>query len=184
MRIDTPTLIPAGTWNVDPSHSKLGFALKHMGFATVRGEFAEFEGAIEVGEDLSSAKAYGVAKVASIDTSDDKRDAHLRSPDFFDVEQHPEMTFTSTRVEHAGDAELHITGDLTLRGVTKEITLIATVLGSDQDPWGGERVGVEVVGELSRGDYGMTFNQVLGSGNMLVADKVKLALDIEAVKQS
>jgi len=178
------TLVPTGTWNVDPAHSTVAFAVKHMGIATVRGEFKEFEGTLEVGADLASARAHGSVKVASLDTNEAQRDDHLRSADFFDVEQHETLAFESTRIEPVDEETFRITGSLTLHGVSKEITLEAVVQGTDTDPWGNERVGLEVVGQLSRGDYDMSFNQALGSGNMLVADKVKLSLDISAVKQA
>jgi polyisoprenoid-binding protein YceI len=164
-------------------HSKVGFAVKHMGIATVRGEFKEFSGTLEIREDLSKSRMYGTVKTASIDTNDAGRDNHLRSPDFFDAEANPEITFESTRIEPMNDNTLRVTGNLTMNGITKEITLEAHVLGVDVDPWGNQRVGMEVTGELSRGDFGMTFNQAMGSGNMLVGDKVRLALDISAVKQ-
>jgi polyisoprenoid-binding protein YceI len=178
------TLIPTGTWNVDPAHSKVGFGVKHMGIATVRGEFTDFEGTLEIGEDLSSAKVYGAVKTQSVDTNEPQRDEHLRSPDFFDAAEFPELRFESTSIEALDDEEFRITGQLTIHGVTNDIVLHAEVQGTDVDPWGNERVGLEVTGQLSRGDYGMKFNQALGSGNVLVADKVKLALDISAVKQS
>jgi polyisoprenoid-binding protein YceI len=178
------TVVPTGTWSVDPAHSKVGFAVKHMGIATVRGEFGEFEGTLEIADDLSSARAYGTVKAASVDTNESQRDTHLRSPDFFDAEQYPELRFESTSIEALDDEEFRITGQLTIHGVTNEIVLHADVQGTDIDPWGNERVGLEVSGQLSRGDYDMKFNQVLGSGNMLVADKVKLELDISAVKQA
>jgi polyisoprenoid-binding protein YceI len=183
MSITTP-VIPTGTWSIDPAHSKVGFAVKHMGIATVRGEFTDFEGTLELSDDLSTAKAYGTVKVQSVDTNEPQRDEHLRSPDFFDAAQHPELTFESTEIEQLDEETFRITGNLTIHGVTNEIVLHAEVEGTDVDPWGNERVGLEVTGELSRGDYGMKFNQALGSGNMLVADKVKLALDVSAVKQS
>jgi polyisoprenoid-binding protein YceI len=180
----TATVIPAGTWSVDPAHSKVGFGVKHMGIATVRGEFTDFEGTLEIGEDLSSARAFGTVKVQSVNTSEPQRDDHLRSADFFDAAQYPEIRFESDKIEALDDEEFRITGQLTIHGVTNEVVLHAEVQGTDIDPWGNERVGLEVTGQLSRGDYGMQFNQMLGSGNMLVADKVKLALDISAVKQS
>jgi polyisoprenoid-binding protein YceI len=176
--------VPAGTWTIDPAHSKVGFAVKHMGIATVRGEFTDFAGTLEIGEDLSSARAYGTVQARSVDTSEAQRDEHLRSPDFFDVARYPELRFESTKIEALDDEEFRITGRLTIHGVTNEIVLHAEVQGTDVDPWGNERVGLEVTGQLSRGEYDMKFNQALGSGNMLVADKVKLALDISAVKQS
>jgi polyisoprenoid-binding protein YceI len=178
------TLVPTGTWSVDPAHSKVGFAVKHMGIATVRGEFNDFEGALEIGGDLSTARVYGTAKAASVDTNQAQRDEHLRSPDFFDAAQYPELRFESTAIAATGEDSFAVTGDLTIHGVTKEILLDAEVQGVEIDPnTGNERLGLEVTGQLSRGDYGMTFNQALGSGNLLVADKVKLVLDIAAVKQ-
>jgi polyisoprenoid-binding protein YceI len=181
---ETTSTIPTGTWTVDPVHSTVGFAVKHMGIATVRGEFGEFEGTLEIGEDGSSAKAYGTVNPQSVNTSEPQRDDHLRSPDFFDVAQYPELRFESTSVEALDDEEYQITGKLTIHGVTNEIVLHADFQGTDTDPWGNERVGLEVTGQLSRGDYEMKFNQALGSGNMLVSDKVKLEIDISAVKQS
>jgi polyisoprenoid-binding protein YceI len=182
--ISPATAVPTGTWTIDPAHSKVGFAVKHMGIATVRGEFTTFEGTLEVGEEESSAKVYGTVQAQSVDTNEPQRDDHLRSPDFFDVAQYPALRFESTSIEALDDEEFRITGQLTIHGVTNEIVLHADVQGTDIDPWGNERVGLEVTGQLSRGDYGMKFNQALGSGNMLVGDKVKLALDISAVKQS
>jgi len=184
MSTTTATALPTGTWTVDPAHSKVGFAVKHMGIATVRGEFTEFEGTLEISDDLSSAKAYGTVKAQSVDTNEPQRDDHLRSPDFFDAAEFPELYFESTSIEALDDEEFRITGKLTIHGVTNDIVLHAELEGTDVDPWGNERVGLEVTGQLSRGDYGMKFNQALGSGNMLVADKVNLALDISAVKQS
>lgn len=179
----TATLIPTGTWTADKAHSKVGFAVKHMGIATVRGEFTEFKGTLEVGEDLSTARAYGTVQAASVDTNEPQRDEHLRSADFFDAETFPELSFESTRIEPVDDDAFRILGDLTLHGVTREIELDATILGADTDPSGNERVGLEITGQLSRGDFGMKFNQALGSGNLMVSDKVKLVLDVSAVKQ-
>ncbi len=184
MSTATPTALPTGTWNVDPAHSTVGFAVKHMGIANVRGEFTEFEGTLQIGADLSSAKASGTVKTQSVNTGEAARDEHLRSADFFDAETFAELSFESTKIEALDDDEFRITGNLTIHGVTKEIVLHAEAQGTDTDPWGNERVGLEITGQLSRGDFGMTFNQALGSGNMLVSDKVRLALDISAVKQA
>ena len=181
---ETVTVIPTGTWAIDPAHSSVGFQVKHMGIATVRGTFGEFEGILEIGEDLSSAVARGTVKTISVDTNEPQRDEHLRSADFFDAAAHPELSFRSTAITPVDEDTFEITGELTMRGVTREITLQAKITGTDVDPWGNERVGLEARGQLSRGDYGMTFNQALGSGNVLVSDKVKLALDISAVKQA
>jgi polyisoprenoid-binding protein YceI len=180
----TAIKIPTGTWTADPAHSSFGFSVKHLGIATVRGTFGEFEGKIVLDGDLADAKVTGSAKVASIDTSQPDRDAHLRSADFFDAEQFPELTFDSTSITEIDDETFEITGDLTMHGVTKPITLKAELQGSEVDPWGNDRLGFEITGQLERSEWGMKFNQALGSGNLAVSDKVKLALDISAVKQA
>lgn len=180
--MSTATVAPTGTWNVDASHSKVGFSVRHLGIATVRGEFTEFEGVLEIGDDLASSRAYGTVKTASVNTSEDARDQHLRAPDFFNAEANPEITFESTAIEPLDEETLKITGNLTINGVTNEETFHADVQGTEVDPWGNDRVGLEVTGQISRGDYDMKFNQVLGSGNLAVSDKVKVAIDISAVK--
>jgi polyisoprenoid-binding protein YceI len=180
----TVTAVPTGTWKIDPAHSSVEFSVKHLGIATVRGNFNEFEGTLEIGDDLESARAYGTVQGASVSTNEDQRDNHLRSEDFFHAEVHPELSFASTAIRPVDDDTFEIEGDLTMRGVTRPITLKAELQGTESDPWGNERVGLEVTGQLNRGDWGMTFNQALGSGNMLVSDRVKLSLDISAVKQA
>ncbi|HEY1273949.1 MAG TPA: YceI family protein [Thermoleophilaceae bacterium] len=182
MSIATRTQLPTGTWSVDPAHSAVEFQVKHLGIASVRGAFNEFEGTLEIGED--SARAYGTVSAASVDTNEDQRDAHLRSEDFFHAEEHPQLIFEAREIRPLDEDTFEIAGDLTMRGVTRPITLTAELQGTEEDPWGNERVGLEVTGQLNRGDYGMTFNQALGSGNVLVSDKVKLRLDISAVKQA
>ncbi len=184
MSTATITTIPTGTWTADPAHSKVGFAVKHMGIANVRGEFTDYAGTLEVGDDLSNARITGSAKVASVSTGEDQRDAHLRSPDFFDAEQFPELRFESTRIEQLDDEQYRVTGNLTIHGVTNEVVLHAELEGADTDPWGNDRIALEITGKISRGDYDMKFNQALGSGNMLVADKVALLIEVSAVKQS
>jgi polyisoprenoid-binding protein YceI len=183
MSVTTRPVLPTGTWTVDPAHSSVDFSAKHLGIATVRGAFNDFEGSLEVGED-GSARAYGSVRVASVDTNEDQRDDHLRSEDFFHAELHPELSFESTEIRPLDDYSFLIHGDLTMRGVTLPIVLEAELVGTEIDPWGNERVALEVRGELNRRDWGMTFNQALGSGNMLVSDKIKLSLDISAIKQS
>ena len=178
------TLVPAGTWSVDPIHSTVGFSVKHLGIATVRGKFEDFEGTLEIGAGDETARAYGSVQGISINTGDAGRDEHLRSADFFGVEENPELRFESTEVKQVDDKTFEITGDLTMNGVTKPISLTAEVQGEETDPWGNERVALEVTGQLNRNDWNMTFNQALGSGNLLVGEKVKLNLDISAVKQS
>ena len=180
----TTTLVEAGTWEVDPAHSSIEFSVKHMGIANVRGKFTDFEGTVEVGEDALSAKARGTVKVASIDTGDETRDAHLRSADFFDADNFPEIAFESTRVEPIDDDSTRVFGNLTMHGVTREIKLELILQGTDTDPWGNERAGAEVVSCLLRKDFDMQFNQALGSGNMLVGDKVKIAIDLSAIHKT
>jgi polyisoprenoid-binding protein YceI len=180
--IDTATLIPTGTWTVDPAHSRVEFAVKHMGIATVRGSFGTFEGTLEIGPD--GALASGTAETASIGTGEPQRDEHLRSADFFDAEANPQISFAATEITAVDDETYRITGDLTLHGITRPVTLNAEIQGIDIDPWGNERVGLEITGQINRRDWDMKFNQALGSGNMLVSDKVKLTLDISAIKQS
>ena len=182
MTTATATLIPTGTYTIDPSHSRVGFAVKHMGIATVRGNFATFEGKLEIGP--NGAHASGTAETASINTGEPQRDAHLRSPDFFDAEVNPQISFSSNEITAVDDETYRITGDLTMHGITRPVTLHAEIQGFDIDPWGQERVGLEISGQINRGDWDMKFNQALGSGNMLVSDKVKLALDISAVRQA
>jgi polyisoprenoid-binding protein YceI len=179
----TTSLIPAGTWSVDATHSTVGFAVKHMGIANVRGRFTEFEGTLEVGQDLASSSAKGIVKVASITTEEAQRDEHLRSADFFNVEEFPEIRFESTLVDAIDDESTSVVGTLTMHGVTKDVRLKAVVQGTDVDPAGNERAGIEVIGVLKRSDFDMKFNQALGSGNVLVGDKVNISLDISAVRQ-
>ena len=179
----TRTSLPTGTWTVDPIHSKVGFAVKHMGLATVRGEFREFEGTIEIGDDPESSRAFGTVRTASVNTNNEQRDEHLRSPDFFAAGDNPELRFESKRIEQVDEDELRIVGDLTINGVTREEELAVEVLGTGLGASDEERLGLEVTGQISRRDYGMKFNAALGTGDAVVADKVKLELDIAAVKQ-
>ena len=181
--MSTATIAPTGTWNIDPAHSRVGFSVKHLGIATVRGTFTEFEGTLEIGDDLSTAKAYGTVKTASVDTSESGRDDHLRTADFFDVDSYPEITFESTSIEAIDEDSLKITGNLTIKDVTNEVELVAELGGTEVDPWGNDRVGLEAIGKISRSDFGMKFNMALGSGNVAVGDKVTLSLDVSAVKR-
>jgi polyisoprenoid-binding protein YceI len=183
MSITTRTVLPTGTWSVDPAHSNVEFTVKHLGIASVRGAFNEFEGSFEVAGD-GTARARGTVAVASVDTNEETRDAHLRSEDFFHAEVHPQLAFESTDIVALDEDTFDIHGNLSMRGVTNPVVLRAELQGTETDPWGNERVALEVRGQLNRGDWGLTYNQMLGSGNMLVSDKVKLSLDISAVKQS
>ena len=185
MTTDTATrttpVMPTGTWEVDAVHSSVTFSVKHMGIANVRGKFTEFEGTLEIKDALAEGRIVGTVKVASIDTSEGARDEHLRSADFFDAEQFAEISFESTRVEAISAECTRVTGNLTMHGVTREIVLEGMTQGTDIDPWGNTRAGIEAVGTLLRSDFDMKFNQALGSGNLLVGDKVAVALDVSAV---
>ena len=177
-------VVPPGRWVVDPAHSTVEFAVKHMGIATVRGRFTEFEGILAVAEDLARSRASGKVMVASITTNEPDRDAHLRSPDFFDAERYPVIEFASTRIEAIDDTSSRVFGNLTMHGVAREVKLEVVISGTDEDPWGNTRAGLEAVGAINRSDFDMKFNQALGSGNMLVGDKVTISLDISAIKQA
>ncbi|HEX3518030.1 MAG TPA: YceI family protein [Solirubrobacteraceae bacterium] len=176
----TQTALPTGTWNVDPVHSSVEFQVKHLGIATVKGQFKEFEGTLEVTPE--GATASGSAEVASVDTREPQRDAHLRSADFFDAETNPKITFTSTAINPVDEDTFEIHGDFTIHGVTRPLTLKATLEGTETDHQGNPRVGLSASAQINRSDYDMKFNMALGSGNVVVGDKVKILLDVSAVK--
>jgi polyisoprenoid-binding protein YceI len=165
--------VPAGTWIVDPVHSSVAFEAKHMMIATVRGQFREFDGQLEAAEDdPANSRVEGLAKVASIDTGNDDRDAHLRGPDFFDAERYPDIRFRSTRITHVEGGHYRVAGDLTIKEITGE------------DPWGNERVGIAVRGTVNRNDFGLTWQQALPSGGLLVGEQVKVMIDVSAIRAS
>src|SRR5690348_7017706 len=146
--------VPPGTWTVDPTHSSVGFKVKHMMIATVRGHFREFEGTIEAAKERpEDSRAWGSVNAASIDTGNAERDAHLRSPDFFDAERYPELRFESTRIRHVDGGRYRVAGNLTIKGITHEVEFDATVDGAAEDPWGVERVGISVRGSIDRTQF-------------------------------
>jgi polyisoprenoid-binding protein YceI len=170
-------------WNIDTSHSGVHFTVRHMVIAKVRGRFSRWGGTIELDEQNPTASRVSVdIEAASIDTSEEKRDAHLRSADFLDVEKSPRITFSSTRVEPKGEGEVRVTGDLAIHGVTKPITFTVERLGRAKDPWGAERVVFSAAASIDRKDFGLKWNQALEAGGMLVGDRVDITLEIEAVK--
>lgn len=172
------------TWQIDASHSHVGFSVKHMMIATVRGTFNAYQGTLELDpQDLTRSKIAGEIDVASIDTREPKRDEHLRSADFFDAENHPKISFQSKQITHVAGNEYKVTGDITIRGITQEIVLDVEYAGIHKDPWGGTRTGFTVTGALNRKDFGLTWNAALETGGVLVGDKIKLELEIEAVQQ-
>jgi polyisoprenoid-binding protein YceI len=172
------TNVPAGTWSIDPSHSEVSFVARHL-MSKVRGLLEKFEGQIVTGDQPS---ATATIDLNSINTRDENRDAHLRSGDFFDVEANGPMTFTSTKVEEGGNGLL-VTGDLSVKGVTKPVTLDVEVLGIDTDPWGGTRAGFEGTTTISRKDFGVDFNIPMDGGRLLIGDKIDITVAIQAVLQ-
>ncbi|HUA11094.1 MAG TPA: YceI family protein [Solirubrobacteraceae bacterium] len=174
--------LPQGTWVVDPVHSSIGFQVKHLGIANVRGEFGEFEGRLVVTD--SGASASGTVEAASVDTGQSQRDDHLRSADFFEVEKYPQITFASTEITPVSDGQFEVKGDLTIHGVTRPITLEAELEGYEpSDMQGKERIGVSATTKISRSDFEIKFDAALGSGNKVVGDQVKIFVEISAQKQ-
>jgi polyisoprenoid-binding protein YceI len=180
MSTATAIVIPTGTYSIDPSHSTVEFAVRHMGIATVRGKATEFEGTIESTGDTLAVD--GSVQVASITTQNGQRDEHLASPDFFDVERFPQISFRSNGVEISDDGSVRISGEITIKGVTREIELTGTFAGAGTDPWGNERIGLDVSGAVDRRDFDLTWNQPLAGGGLLVSNEVKLELSASAVK--
>jgi polyisoprenoid-binding protein YceI len=174
--------VPTGTWNVDPDHSSVEFEIKHLMIATVRGRFTEFEGKLIAAEDIADSRAYGVVKAASIDTSQPDRDAHLRSAEFFDVERYPEIRFESKRIDPLGGPTFRVAGDLTIKDVTREVELEATVEGAQRDPWGNDRVGMRARGTIDRRDFGLTWQKALETGGFLLGDEVRIMVEVSAVR--
>ena len=179
----TTTAVSDGlaTWSIDAAHANVEFAVRHLMISTVKGRFGGVSGTVELGGDPTAARIDVTIDAASIDTRQPDRDTHLRSADFFDVERFPTLTFTSTRVARDGD-ELKVDGDLTIRGVTRPVTLRAREEGRTRDPWGGERIGFSAATKINRKDFGLTWNQVLETGGIAVGDEIKISLDVELVK--
>jgi polyisoprenoid-binding protein YceI len=180
----TETVIPgyeAATWTIDPVHSEVGFSVRHMMVSKVRGRFADFSGQIVTEGDPAASSVTAEIDLRSISTGNEQRDNHIKSADFFEVETYPTMTYRSTgiRVE---DGEYVVDGDLTLKGVTKQVPLRLELNGFGPDPFGGTRAGFTATGELNRRDFNVNFNAPMANGGAVVADKVTLHLEIEAVK--
>jgi polyisoprenoid-binding protein YceI len=174
------------TWTLDPAHTTIEFSVRHMMITTVKGRFAEVSGSITVdAADPTSSRTEVTIDAASVDTRAEQRDAHLRTADFFDVEQHPVITFRSAGVDGAysrpGD-HFRVRGDLTIRGVTREVELDVEFEGTGRDPWGGERASFTARGVVDRRDFGLTWNQALETGGVLVSNEVKLLIEAQAVR--
>lgn len=179
------TVAPAGArtaWKLDPAHTTVEFSAKHMMITTVKGRITDFEGTLYTDEkDPKNSSVEVTLKAASIDTRTDQRDQHLRSADFLNAEKFPMIRFKSTRIK--GDKKhFKLSGDLTIRDVTKEVTLDVGFEGRNKDPWGGERVGFSASGKIDRRDFGLTWNQALEAGGVLVGNDIKLDIEVQAVK--
>ncbi|MBE1532088.1 YceI family protein [Actinomadura algeriensis] len=172
--------LTAGTWNIDPSHSEVTFSIRHL-MTKVRGSFTEFSGAVQVAEDLADTTATAEIKMTSIDTRNADRDGHVRSSDVLDVENHPTMTFATKGVRSEG-GDHYVDGELTIRGVTRPVSLEVEFHGVGEDPWGGTRAGFSATAQINRRDWGVEFNVPLKGDKAMLGDKVDIQLEIQAVK--
>ena len=182
--LDRATQLQEGTWAIDPGHSSIEAVARHMMISKVRGRFHEFSGAIHVDENPAKSWAEATIKAASIDTTSPDRDNHLRSPDFLDVENHPEITFRSTSLTDQGEGRYLAKGDLTVRGVTKPVTLNVTFHGVAVDPFGNTKGLFSATGKLDREDWGITWNAALESGGVLVSKSLDFEIEAQVVRQS
>jgi polyisoprenoid-binding protein YceI len=176
----------ATTWKIDPQHTEVGFEVSHMMFAKVRGRFEEVEGTVIVGPEgsLENSRVEAVMQAASISTGNSDRDEHLRSGDFFDVDQFPVLTFESKAVRCLESGDLVVTGTLTIRDVSREVELAVTETGRGTDPWGNERIGFSATTKIDRRDFDLTWNQALETGGILVGNDIGINLEVQAVRQT
>lgn len=172
--------LTAGTWNIDPAHSEVTFVIRHL-MTKVRGTFTEFSGSVEIADELSASKASAEVKMASLDTRNADRDAHVRTADVLDVEKYPNMTFTGTGVR-AEDGEYYLDGDLTIKDVTRPVSFRVEYNGVGEDPWGGTRAGFSAETTINRKDWGIEFNIPLKGEKALLSDKVEIQLEVQAVR--
>ncbi|MFM2073553.1 MAG: hypothetical protein RLZZ623_3817 [Actinomycetota bacterium] len=173
--------LTTGTWNVDPAHSSIGFVARHLMVTKVRGRFTDFSGTVTIAEDPLQSKVDATVQLASVSTGDEARDGHLRSADFFDAEVFPTMTLTTTALRPAG-SDFQLDGELTIKGVTKPVTFQLEFEGVATDPWGNTKAGFTAETEINRKDWGLSWNVALETGGVLVGEKIKIQLDIQAVK--
>jgi polyisoprenoid-binding protein YceI len=172
-------------WQLDPTHSELGFKIKHLMISHVSGAIKNFTAEVATeGTDFSTAQIHLTADMASITTNNEQRDAHLRNSDFFDVETFPELRFQSTRIEKVDNDTFTVYGDLTLKGITKPVKLNVEYNGVTNDPWGGERAGFVITGKINRSDWGVTFNSVLEAGGVALSEEVRIFSEVQVVKQT
>lgn len=175
----------AATYEVDPSHTRVGFGITHMMVSTVRGEFGTVSGKVEYDPaNVAATKITAEIGITSVDTRDTKRDDHLRSPDFFDATKFPTMKFTSKAVKNASATGFDVVGDLTMHGVTREVTLHVDPISKEyKDPWGNQKAGTHATGVLNRKDFGMVYNSAIDGGGFILGDEVKIELDVELVRK-
>jgi polyisoprenoid-binding protein YceI len=179
----TPALPAAGTWALDTTHTEAAFTARHLMVTKVRGRFAVTSGAVTIAENPLESSVEATLDVASVSSGDAGRDGHLLSADFFDVANYPTITFRSTKVEAAGDGEYKLTGELTIKDVTRPVTLDLEYLGTVDSPFGDTRAGFSATAEISRKDWGLDFNMALEAGGVVVGDKIKLNIDAETILQ-
>ena len=181
----TTTAMTTNNWNIDTAHSGIHFSVRHMVVSKVRGRFSKFAGTVRIDDaDLARSSVEATIEAASIDTGVAERDDHLRSPDFFDVGKFPELKLKSTRIEKMGDDRYRVTGELTIRDVTREVAVDVEYGGKASDPWGNERAGFTAKVAIDRKDFGLKWNQMLEAGGVLVGDRVDIELDVEAVRSA
>lgn len=181
--VETPVATSTSVWNIDADHSEVGFAVKHLMVATVRGTFRRFSGKVVLNEEnIKASTIEAEIDVASIDTRQEQRDAHLRTSDFFDAENFPAITFRSNKIEHLRHGYYRALGELTIRGVTRAVVLDVEETGRGGDPWGNQRIGYSARTSINREEFGLTWNQALEAGGVLVGSEVKITMDVQIVK--
>ena len=172
-------------WVIDPTHSEIGFKIRHLMITNVSGKFDQFEAEVQTeNEDFATAKIQATIKTASVNTSNLQRDEHLRNSDFFEVENHPDIVFTCSKVERIDNENFILYGHLTLKGITKPVKLKVEYNGITKDPWGGQRAGFVVTGKINRNEFGLAFNAALETGGVVLGDEVKIHSEIQLVKQA
>ena len=183
---EKPAATGASTWEIDSAHSSAQFSVRHLMVSNVRGEFGKVTGTVVYdGKDIGKSTVEATIDASTISTRDEKRDGHLKSPDFFDVAKYPTITFKSTKVEKAGKDKLKVIGDLTIHGVTKQATLnVDGPSAAQKDPWGNEKSGAEATTKINRKDFGLTWNKALESGGVVVGEEVTITLDVELLKKA
>jgi polyisoprenoid-binding protein YceI len=179
-----PRLASASTWNIDPDHSSVGFSIKHLMVSNVKGNFDKFTGKVDLDDkNITASKVTATIDASSIDTHVQKRDDHLRSPDFFDVAKYPEITFVSKRWSRAANGKLKVTGDLTMHGVTRTVVLdVAPFSKETRDPWGNTRRATTATATINRKDFGIDWNKSLDTGGLMIGDQVDITLEIEMIQ--